>query len=261
MGFDPRSESEGFDRSFELPYGQAELIRRVAGVTDDVVVVLHAGGNVEMESWIGEVGALLMAWYPGQEGSLAAAEILFGVTNPSGRLPASFARTLDEEPAAASYHDDDGDRRVTYDEGLFLGYRHWDRVDAEPRYPFGYGLSFTDFAMTELEVEPQRFGEGDEVRVRVRVENTGSAAGAEVVQLYVADAESGLPRPVQELKGFARVHLEPGESATVEMTLDERAFAFYDPEAAGWVVEPGDFEIRVGRSSRELAAMATIVRE
>lgn len=258
VGFGPTTESESFDRTFELPYGQADLIRQVAAVNDNVVVVLNAGGNVAMDDWIDGVGALLMAWYPGQEGNRAAAEILFGETNPSGKLPASFERRLEDNPSFAHYHDDDGDLRVFYGEGIFVGYRHWDRVEAQPRFPFGHGLSYTTFEYSDLAVDRSSFKAGETVRVTLNVRNTGARAGAEAVQVYVADAEASLPRPVKELKGFAKVHLQPGETKQVTVELPPRAFMFYDPEARRWTAEPGAFRILVGASSADIRLDADV---
>jgi beta-glucosidase len=258
VGFGPTTESESFDRTFELPWGQADLIAQVAAVNDNVAVVLNAGGNVAMDGWIDRVNALLMAWYPGQEGNRAAAEILFGDTSPSGRLPASFERRLEDNPAFAHYHDTDGDLRVFYGEGIFLGYRHWDRVASAPRFPFGFGLSYTTFAYGEVTADRAVIGPGEGLAVSVEVRNTGQRAGAEVVQVYVADPESSLPRPVKELKGFSRVWLEPGEAQTVRVELDARAFMYFDPGRGEWTAEPGRFDILAGHSSADIRGRVSV---
>jgi len=258
VGFGPTTESESFDRTFEMPYGQGALIRQVAAVNDNVAVVLNAGGNVAMDDWIDGVEALLMAWYPGQEGNRAAAEILFGESNPSGKLPASFERRLEDNPSYPHYHDDDGDLRVFYGEGIFVGYRHWDRVEAQPRFPFGHGLSYTTYEYSDIVVDRPSFGPGDTVTVTLNLRNTGERAGAETVQVYVADVEASLPRPVKELKGFEKVRLQPGETKQVTVELPPRAFMFYDPVARRWTAEPGEFRILAGASSADIRLEAVV---
>ncbi|HKK69309.1 MAG TPA: glycoside hydrolase family 3 C-terminal domain-containing protein, partial [Bacteroidales bacterium] len=187
VGFNASIESEGFDRSFEMPNNQGDFINKVAMVNDNIIVVLNAGGNVEMESWIDNADALLMAWYPGQEGNLAAAEILFGELNPSGKLPASFAKTLEENPCYDYYFDDDEDLRVFYGEGIFMGYRYWDKSDNEPRFPFGFGLSYTTFDYSDITTDKKEYSADETVKVSVTLKNSGKMDGAEAVQLYVAD--------------------------------------------------------------------------
>ncbi len=257
-GFTNEDESEGFDRTFELPRQQSAFINKIAAVNDHVVVVLNAGGNVEMESWIGNVKGLLMAWYPGGEGNLAAAEILFGDTNPSGRLPASFAMDITENPAFPHYFDEDGDKRVFYGEGIFLGYRYWDQTDKKPRFPFGFGLSYTTFEFSPLSTDKTEYAVGEPVKITLKVKNTGDRSGAEVVQLYVSDTKCSLPRPVRELKDFAKVQLAAGEEKTVTFTLNEDAFSFYNSAIHDWQVEPGEFEICAGASSADVRQTAVI---
>ena len=258
VGFNPGKESEGFDRTFEMPYNQSEFINKIANVNDNVFVVLNAGGNVEMESWIGIVKGLLMAWYPGQEGNLAAAEILFGITNPSGKLPATLPKTIEENPCYNSYFDADEDLKVFYEEGIFMGYRYWDKADAEPRYPFGYGLSYTTFDYSGIATDKKSYSAEETVKVSVKVKNSGKMDGAEAVQLYVADKECSLPRPIKELKDFDKVMLKQGEEKTVEFELNKDAFAFYNPEKHDWEVEAGEFEILIGSSSTDIREKVTI---
>ncbi len=254
-GFTKETEGEGFDRTFALPAEQQQLIERVAAVNPRTAVVLHAGGNVAMD-WLDGVQALLHAWYPGQEGGRAIAEILFGVVNPSGKLPATFERRIEDRSSVDCYHDRDGDRRVQMSDGIFGGYRHHDRHGIAPRFPFGFGLSYTTFAYDNLALSSAAIQPGDSLELTFDLVNTGDRAGAEVAQVYVRDEEASLLRPVKELKGFARVELQPGERRQVQVSLPERAFQFYDP-ARGWVAEPGAFEVLVGASSDDIRLSAT----
>jgi len=252
VGFNPETEREGADRTFELPKEQEELIREVARVNKRTIVVLTAGGNVAMAGWLNDVSGLLHTWYPGQEGGTALAEILFGDVNPSGKLPASFEKRWEDNATFHSYYDDDKDKRVEYKEGVFLGYRHFDKSGIEPLFPFGFGLSYTTFAYRNLTVTPDKISAGQKVTVTFEVTNTGKRTGAEVAQVYVSDVESSLPRPVKELKAFNKVWLKPGETKTLSFHLDQSALSFYDPKKNAWVAEPGEFEVLVGSSSRDI---------
>jgi len=226
-------------------------------------VVVVAGGGVEMASWIDGTAAVLHAWYPGENGCQAVAEILFGEVNPSGRLPFTLERAWPDAAAFGHYipegeaHYADPDYvsqyrpafDVVYAEGVFGGYAHFDRTGTEPLFPFGFGLSYTTFAYAGLAVRATAAG-GAEVRFRVR--NTGGRAGAEVAQVYVGEVQAAVPRPVKELKGFVKLFLQPGEEQEAVVTLDRRAFAFYDVATHAWHVEPGAFHIWVGASARDL---------
>lgn len=258
VGFNASNESEAFDRTFEMPYAQGEFINKISKINDNIIVVLNAGGNVEMESWIDNADALLMAWYPGQEGNMAAAEIIFGDISPSGKLPASFAKTMEENPCYNSYFDHDDDQKVFYEEGIFMGYRYWDKADVEPRFPFGYGLSYTTFDYSGIETDKKAYTIDETVKISVKVKNTGRMDGAEAVQLYVSDKECSLPRPVKELKAFDKVMLKQGEEKTVKFELHKDAFAFYNPEKHDWEVEAGEFDILVGSSSVDIKEKVTI---
>jgi beta-glucosidase len=257
-GFNSTNESESFDRTFELPYDQSNFINQIAAVNKNIFVVLNAGGNVEMESWIDNVKGLLMAWYPGQEGNLAAAEILFGITNPSGKLPATFEYKLEDNPSYDHYFDDDEDLKVYYGEGIFMGYRYWDKSETKPRYPFGYGLSYTTFDYENLSIEKNDFNKGESVSLSVDIKNTGDIDGFESIQLYVSDQESSLPRPLKELKSFEKIYLKAGESKTVIFTLNDDSFSFYDPAIHDWKLESGKFEILLGSSSVDIRQSVTI---
>jgi beta-glucosidase len=252
VGFSPALEGEGFDRSFRLPSGQDELIREVARVNKNTIVVLTAGGNVDMSSWIDSVAGLIHAWYPGQEGGVALAQILFGEYSPSGKLPASFERRWEDNATFASYYPPAGEKGVQYSEGVFQGYRHFDRSSIKPLFPFGYGLSYTTFAYSNLSLSASAGNLGRPLKVSFDLRNMGSREGAEVAQLYVGDSHASVPRPPKELKGFARVNLKPGETRRVSLTLDRRAFSFYDTKKKDWNAEPGDFTILVGGSSDDI---------
>jgi beta-glucosidase len=256
VGFDPSTESEGADRTFSLPGGQDELIRQIASVNKNVIVVLTAGGNVDMTGWIDRVPAILDAWYPGQEGGTALAQLLFGDFSPSGKLPASFERRWEGNPTFHSYYPE-SDKRVVYKEGIFLGYRYYDKSTTKPLFPFGFGLSYTHFQYSDLTLSPGRSGNPDSVSVSFDVKNVGTRAGAEVAELYVGDSHSSVPRPVKELKRFAKVFLQPGEKQRVNLTLDRRSFSYYDVKNKRWTAQPGDFSILVGSSSTQIQLSGT----
>lgn len=252
VGFNSKTESEGFDRSFEMPYEQNELIKRMTAVNPNVLVVLNAGGNLNMTDWIDNVKGLLHAWYPGQEGATAVAEIIFGKTNPSGKLPVSFEYKPEDNPTFNSYRDDDKDLNVEFTEGIFMGYRYYDKGSVKPRFPFGYGLSYTTFEYGNVKVPAKTIKAGDKLKFSVDITNTGNVDGAEAVQVYVSDLKSSLPRPVKELKAFDKVSLSKGETKTIQFELDKDAFSFYDPAKHSWVIEPGEFNVHVGSSSVDI---------
>jgi beta-glucosidase len=241
-------ESEGGDRpNMDLPGRQEELIRAVAAVNPNTVVVVNAGSPVTMP-WIDEVKAVLLSYYPGQEGGHALADILFGDVNPSGKLTVSFPKQLEDNPAYINYP---GWKDVHYGEGIFVGYRYYDSKEIETLFPFGHGLSYTDFDYEVLDM-PVTVRPGEIFKVSVTLKNTGNVAGKEVVQLYIKDVQSTLIRPEKELKGFAKVALEPGQSQKVTFTLDQRALSYYDPHQHDWVTEEGAFEVLVGSSSQDI---------
>jgi beta-glucosidase len=196
----------------------------------------------------------LHAWYPGQEGGPALAQILFGEYSPSGKLPVSFERRLEDGATFKTYYPQKGDKHVEYTEGIFLGYRHFDRSTVKPLFPFGFGLSYTRFQYGDLKITPVHDGvkENGLAKISFSVKNSGSRLGAEIAELYVGDAHSSVPRPVKELKGFAKVNLAPGETKQVTLTLDRRAFSFYDVRKHDWSAEPGEFSILVGGSSADI---------
>lgn len=249
-------ESEGYDRThMQLPACQNRLIEAVAAANPNTVVVLHNGSPVEMP-WIGHVKGVLEAYLGGQAVGLATARVLFGEVNPSGRLPESFPKKLSDNPSYL-YYGGEGDR-ADYREGVFVGYRYYDRKDMEVLFPFGYGLSYTTFAYSNLRLSAETISDTDTLTATVTVKNTGSRTGKTVVQLYVGDQESTVFRPVRELKDFAKVELQPGESRDVTFTLDKRAFAYWNEEIHDWHVESGEFTIEVGQSSRNMECSASV---
>lgn len=249
-------ESEGFDRAdMRLAGQQDELIARVAAANPNTVVVLNVGSPVEMP-WAEDAAAILQSWYGGQEAGNALADVLFGDVTPSGKLPTTFPVRLEDNPAFINYPGENG--QVHYGEGIFVGYRYYDKKQIAPLFPFGHGLSYTSFVYNNLQLNGTTFGPGDEITVRVDVTNTGQRAGQEVVQLYVRDEESRLVRPPQELKAFAKVHLEPGQTKTVTLTLTGQSLAYYDPSVSNWVTEPGTFTLLVGSSSRDIRLMGQV---
>jgi len=235
-------------QDLDLPGAQRELIDAVATANPNTVVVLINGSPVRTDPWDARVPAILEAWYPGQEGGNAIARVLFGDVNPSGKLPETFPQRLEDNPSFGNYPGENG--RVHYAEGIFVGYRHYDRAGVAPRFPFGHGLSYTCFEYSNLRIAPERITEHGQFEVHVDVHNTGGRSGKEVVQVYVGDVASRLVRPVRELKAFTKIGLAPGETQTVGFSLEPSALACYDPDGAGWVVEPGTFEITVGGGSR-----------
>lgn len=256
VGFDQSTEGEGRDRTYELPKEQQDLISKILKANKNTIIVLTGGGNVEMNNWIEKTTALIHAWYPGQEGGTAIAEIIFGKINPSGKLPASFEKSWNESPVYNSYLDSDNDKHVEYTEGLYIGYRYFDKYKKEPRFPFGFGLSYTTFEYSDLNISKVN---DNEIKVSFSIKNTGEMAGAEIAQIYVTDSESSVDRPLKELKGFEKVFLNPNETKTVEVTLNKDAFEFYDIDSKSWKFENGEFIISVGASSRDIKLKKEIV--
>jgi beta-glucosidase len=266
VGFNPGTESEGLDRSFALPWGQDSLIEAVVAANPRTVVTLTGGVGTDTRRWLSKVPALLHIYYPGQEGGTAVAEVLFGKHNPEGKLPVSFDRSWEEDPSFAYYYPAEGTDtslhvlepgkpavdyvipHVKYDDKLMVGYRYWTTKGKHPLYPFGFGMSYTTFSFSKLQV-PATAVSGAAVSVSFDVTNTGRVAGAEVAQLYVSDPSAKATRPERELKGFEKVRLAAGETKHVTLSLDARAFSYWDEGAHKWTIDPGKFVIRVGDSS------------
>jgi beta-glucosidase len=269
-GFDHETESEGADRTFSLPPGQDELIVSMAEANANTVVSLTSGGGVGMGAWVERVPAVIQTWYAGQEGGTALAEILLGDVSPSGRLPVTFERRREDNPAHASYYPAAaGTNRVEYREGVFVGYRGYEKAGTKPLYPFGHGLSYTTFRYSDLTViripgtATNAPGAPDPPHYEVAFElrNMGQREGAEVAQVYVSDTHAGVPRPPKELKGFAKVTLRPGESRRVTVRLDRRSLSYYDPASRQWRADPGDFDVLVGRSSEQMELRGKLTLE
>jgi beta-glucosidase len=256
VGTDHEWETEGEDRtSMDLPGRQDELVSRVAAANPRTIVVINAGSPVTMP-WLDEVAAVVQLWFPGEELGNVVADVLTGAAEPGGRLPVTFPRRLQDTPAYLSHPGADGLAR--YDEGLFIGYRWYDAREVEPLFPFGFGLGYTTWAFGPTNVS----GDGHGATVIVPVTNTGTRRGSTVVQVYVQSPHNAPPdgprRPVRELRGFAKVELDPGESFDVEVWLPRRAFAVWSVESHGWVVPRGRYEVLVGESSRSLVSAGAV---
>ena len=289
-GFDQYYEGEQADRgavtvfnpgSYELPELQDELIRKMAAANPHTMVCLHGGGSMDVQKWIAQVSGLVHAVFPGQDGGQALAEILFGNVNPSGKLPFTFEKRFEDNPAYPNYpadlSADPAGNTATYKEGIFVGYRGFEKNGVQPQYPFGFGLSYTTFAYSDLDIEPAKneddrgkrgdreehgflkagFKEHDDddhgfVRVSFTVTNTGERAGAEVTELYVGEQNPTVPRPIKELKGFKKVFLQPGESRKVTLELDQRSFAYFNTATEKWDALPDTYNILVGASSQDI---------
>jgi beta-glucosidase len=245
-------ESEGHDRAdLELPGEQAALIERVAAANPNTVVVLQTGSPVIMP-WLEKVAGVIQAWFPGQECGHAIADVLFGAVNPSGKLTQTYPMRLQDNPTFINYPGENG--HVRYGEGIFVGYRYYDKKEIAPLFPFGFGLSYTSFGYSNLRLSTDSLEPNQSLTVSVDVTNTGKYEGREIVQLYVHDVECSVSRPLKELKGFAKVMLEPGETKTVTLNLEREALAYWDDAQHAWVAEAGEFEVLIGSSSQEIHA-------
>jgi len=259
VGLNRGVESEGRDRPFELPENQQQLIKSVSALNPRVIVINNSGAGVGMSAWAPQAAAILQAWYLGQEGGIAIGEVLFGDVNPSGHLTSTFDKHFENNPAFPYYPG----KRVSgtnypvepYTEGIFYGYRGYDKARRNPMFPFGFGMSYTAFHVGNMKVVKA----GTDVKVSVDVKNTGSRAGAEVVQIYVGERNCPEPRPLRELKGFSRVLLDPGETKRVEITLPRDAFAYWSSTTRDWKVDAGNkFTIEAGVSERDVRARKTL---
>lgn len=258
-GLPPSFESEGFDRrNIDMPASHNRLIEEVCRVQPNTVVVLSNGSAVAMP-WIQGPKAVLEGWLGGQASGAAAADVLLGAVNPSGKLSETFPMRLEDAPDFLNFPGEEG--KVRYGEGLYVGYRYYDKKRIEPLFPFGYGLSYTTFELTGMNVNRHHMTDRDTLEVKVCVRNTGARPGSEVVQLYVQDAESRMARPIKELKAFAKVSLQPGEEKEVTLVLQDRDFAYYDSERSTWCVESGEFVILAGTSSADLPLRASVMME
>jgi beta-glucosidase len=267
-------EGEGYDQPYQLPEFQDELIQNISNVkAGRTIVVTNGGGSFDVQPWINQIGALLHASYPGQNGGQALAEILFGTVNPSGKLPFTWEKLITDNPAVATFpmplnQKPPNPTTIKYSEGIFVGYRGYEKNGIIPQFPFGFGLSYTTFAYSDLDIEPAKkdqengfvkagFKEHDEddhglVTVSFSVTNTGKCAGAEIAELYVGEQNPTVSRPIKELKGFKKVFLQPGDSRRVTLELDQRSFAFFDSGRHLWVAKPDIYNILVGASSQDV---------
>lgn len=243
-------ETEGCDREhMSMPENQNALIEAVAAVQKNTVVILHGGAPVEMP-WIDKVSAVLCLYLGGDQAGRAAVELIYGDANPCGKLAESWPERLEDNPSYLNFPGCRGN--VEYREGIFIGYRYYDKKNIKVRFPFGHGLSYTSFSYSDLKLDQVKMTEEESVTVSCKVKNTGSCAGKEAVQLYVGAIGSEAIRPIRELKGFAKVSLEPGEEKEVHFVLDRRAFAYYEELVHDWFVESGKFAIEIGASSRDI---------
>jgi len=257
VGNTSNQESEGTDvASFEMQRGQQQLVEKVLAANPNTIVVVYGGVPVLVKPWLAKARAVVAALYPGQEGGTALAKLLLGKENFSGKLPFSYIQSLSENPATKEYKDPS--LKVHYSEGVFVGYKYYDAHAIQPLFPFGHGLSYTQFSYSDAKA--RRTG-ARSAELSVTVTNTGKVAGDEIVQVYVEPRQSKVFRPVRELKGFARVSLKPGESRTVTVPLDERAFSYYDAEKKTWVAEAGRYTLHAAASSRDLRQNATVAFE
>jgi len=241
-------EAENSDRTFALHPAQEETLRVVGAANPSTIVILNTGGGVDPGTWLGPIPALLAAWYPGQEGGTAIAEILCGDVNPSAKLPVTFGRRYEDYPSAAFYNLKEANRSP-YSEGIFVGYRGFDAKQTEPLFCFGHGLSYTRFAYENLKVQAKP---GGGASLSFTLKNTGKREGAEVAQVYIAPPPGAVPRPPKELKAYTKISLKPGESKAVTLDLDPKAFAYWHPEKKTWTSDPGSYGIWIGASSRDI---------
>ena len=250
------ADTEGRDRTrYPLPKEQELLIHETIAKNPNTVVILIVGSPIDLSSWFNKVPAILNAWYPGMMGGTAIARCLFGDITPSGKLPVTYPLKITDHPAHASERSFPGDLKalkIYFDEGIYVGYRHFDKQEIEPFFPFGYGLSYTDFRMSNLRLDKAVVKNSDSYTISVDVENVGERPGAEIIQVYISDDECSVDRPPKELQAFEKVHLTPGESKTVSITLDQSSFEFYSTNIHDFITEPGTFTIWIGNSSRNL---------
>ena len=263
-GFDTNTEKENHDRTFTLPKGQDEMIRFAASLNPNVIVVVYAGGGFDMSQWLDSVKGIVLGWYPGQEGGLAIARMMAGEFSPSGRLPITIDADLADNPTAQSYYPKEKaetkrgftNKYVTYSEGVFVGYRGYERSGKKPLYPFGYGLTYGDFEYSDIAVAPS----GDGFDVTFKLTNNGRMNAAEVAQVYVGEVSPSVPRPAKELKGYSKVNLGKGESQIVKIHIGKEAFSFYDIDTHDFKANSGKFNIFVGASSEDIRLTAEVTR-
>lgn len=253
LNHEKNMDAEDTDKiSFDLPLNQIKLIKDTIKQNKNTIVGVISGSPISMDEWINDIPALVEAWYAGMEGGRAIADILFGVINPSGKLPITFPKRLSDSPAHKSDKTYPGDDRVLYNEGIFVGYRHFEYNNIKPLFPFGYGLSYTNFKYDKITMEKNLVSGEESIKVSIELKNTGDREGAEVVQLYIQDIESSLPRPFKELKGFKKIFLKSSQKKTINFELHREDLAFFDENLNDWIVEDGRFKILIGSSSEDI---------
>ena len=270
VGLSKLQDGESWDRDWKMPYRQNQLIQKIANLNPSTIVVFNAGGGIRTESWIHKVPAVLHSFYLGQNSGDVIAEILFGKINPSGKLPFTMAKNWNDFSSVKNYAKHPSwlsfkhilprtsskhrwkSFPIKYEEGIMVGYRHFDSNKIEPQFPFGFGLSYTSFNYTNLRLSSNTLSKDESIEVLVDITNSGKREGKEVVQLYLKDLECSLIRPEKELKGFEKISLKPGETKTVKFSINTSQLAFYDEEIHDWKVEEGDFEVLIGKSSRDI---------
>jgi len=238
----------------ELPGGQTALIRAIAAVNKRTVVVLNNEAPVAMTDWLAGVPAVIEAWLPGQEGGTALAAILFGDVNTSGKLPDTLAANRNDYPDANNFPG--ANHEVNYAEGIYVGYRHFDKAGIQPLFPFGHGLSYTTFGYTHMKLSKADLNPDGSITASVDISNTGKRAGSEVVQLYIHDLHPKIDRPIRELKGFSKVSLQPGETKTVSLTVRPQDLAYFDVSGHQWKADAGEYEVDLGASARDIRQKA-----
>lgn len=244
-------ESEGYDRKdLLLPNEQDNLIKQVAAANKNTVVVLTTGSPVLMNNWLDSIDGLIEAWFAGEQAGNAIAEILLGETNPSGKLPVTFPKQWKDCSAYNTYMKESGTTR--YEDGIFVGYRHFEKYKIKPLFPFGYGLSYTTFNYNGLKLSSNEIDANSKLLVKFKLLNSGNVKGSEIVQLYIKDVQSSIDRPVKELKKFVKISLNPGEEKEVEFEIDNKSLSFFDPIKKIWIAEPGEFEVLIGSSSEDI---------
>ncbi|MEN8251707.1 MAG: glycoside hydrolase family 3 C-terminal domain-containing protein, partial [Bacteroidota bacterium] len=258
MGLDKEMEGEGVDRKMlNLDEDQLKLIQEILKVNKNVVMVLNGATPITMNEWIDEVPVLIDALYPGQEGANALADIIFGDVNPSGKLPLTFPKDENNTPVAETYP---GTKELAdYSEGIFVGYRWYDKENVEPLFPFGYGLSYTTFEYSDLKLSSTEMSKNDTLKVTLTIKNTGILDGDEIVQLYINDKEASVEREVKALKGFVRISLKQGESKTVSFKIDKSHLVFYDVNTKKWITEAGKYGVLVGSSSKDIRLTENVI--
>ncbi|WP_195335334.1 glycoside hydrolase family 3 C-terminal domain-containing protein [Paraclostridium bifermentans] len=256
IGLPERYESEGFDRThLNIPKNQYDLVKTLKSVNENIVVVLSNGSPIEMP-FLSDVKAILEAYLTGQASGKAICDLLYGEVNPSGKLAETFPLKLSDNPSYLNFPGEVD--KVEYKEGIFVGYRYYDKKAMDVLFPFGYGLSYTNFEYSDLKISKNEIDDTEKVTVSVNIKNIGDVFGKEIVQLYIRDKESSVTRPEKELKGFEKIGLEPGEEKEVTFILNKRSFAYYNVDLGDWHVESGEFEILIGKSSREIVLKEVI---